>query len=75
MAKIVITIIIILFLVGFFIARANDLDLRKGGDQIEFVKANFKWLYKSVLNTKKIVGFVISQDWSIADKTNESVSE
>jgi len=65
MVKIVLGVLLIFILIGFFIASVNNLDLTERDDQIEFVQQYGKWVYKSVINVKVIVGFVVNQDWSL----------
>jgi len=72
MVKIFMWTIIILILIGFLITNVNNLDLSEKEDQIKFVQQYGQWVYKSVINIKAVVGFVVKQDWSINDDKNET---
>ncbi|MFH1591905.1 MAG: hypothetical protein ABIB47_00875 [Candidatus Woesearchaeota archaeon] len=72
MARLVLALIIILMLVGFLVAKVNDLDLSEEKDRVKFVKQYGKWVYKSVINIKAVVGFVVKQDWNLNEEKNET---
>ena len=68
---ILITIVMILILVGFIIVQTNNLDLSEGEGKKEFIFSYGKWLYKTIVNIKNIVGYSINLDWKV-NETNST---
>ena len=68
--KIFVILAIVLIVGGFFIVKANNLDLNNPDDRGTFLGKFVLWLKSLGKNTIDTVGYVIHQDWLPVNETN-----
>jgi len=70
--KIFVILAIVLIVGGFFIVKANNLDLNNPDDRGTFLGKFVLWLKSLGKNTIDTVGYVIHQDWLPVNETNST---
>ena len=65
-------IISTLLIVGLIISNSYDINLKETDGKKEFAVLYGKWLLKSAINVKNIVGYTVKQDWSTNITKNDT---